>query len=159
MRLRTIIAILLMLATAACSTYRREFEREFDSNPSFAPHYYRSFDVEVTWQAERSGQEIRLSGFAINHRYAYLRDLELTARLLDDKGNTLVRETAADIPTYIPPEKESSFQMTLGLPQGAIPASLRFNYTYFLAEEPPAFRGYGGGYEDLPHFGKFEAPL
>lgn len=154
MRIRSIIAMLLMLATAACSTY----PREFDTNPPFAPHYYRNFDVEVAWQAERTGQEIRVSGTVTNHRYAYLRDLELKARLLDEKGNILARETVADFPTYIPPGKDAPFQMDLKLSGKTSPARLRFNYTYFLAEEPPAFRGYGG-YEDIPHFGNFDAPL
>jgi hypothetical protein len=154
MRVRSIIAILLLLVTAACSTYRREF----DANPPFAPHYYRNFDVEVAWQAERSGRDVRLFGSVTNHRYAYLRDVELTARLLDEKGNILARETDADFPTYIQAGKAAPFQMKLSLPEGITPARLRFNYTYLLAEEPPAFRGYGG-YEDIPHFGNFDAPL
>jgi starvation-inducible outer membrane lipoprotein len=94
MRVRSIIVITLMLATAACSTYRREF----DSNPPFSSHYYRIFDVEVAWQAERSGQDVRLSGTVTNRRYAFLRDLELKARLFDAQGNTLARESNADFP-------------------------------------------------------------
>src|SRR6185369_81078 len=154
MRVRTFIAILLLLAMAACSTY----PREFDANPPFAPHYYRNFDVEVAWHAERTGQEIRLSGAVTNYRYAYLRDLELTARLLDDKGNVLARETVADFPNYIPSGKGAPFQMDLTLAEGTVPARLRFNYSYLLTEEPPAFRGYGE-YENIPHFGNFDAPL
>jgi hypothetical protein len=154
MKARALIAILLLLAAAACSTYRREF----DANPPFAPHYFRNFDVEVAWQTERSGQEVRLSGAVTNRRYAYLRDLELTARLLDEKGLVVARETLADFPTYIPAGKATPFRMDLRLPAGTTPARLRFSYTYWLAEEPPAFRGYGG-YEDIPHFGNFDAPL
>ena len=155
MRVRTIIAILLLLATAACSTYRKEF----DANPPYAPHYFRkNIDVEVAWQAERTGQEIRLSGTVTNFRYAYMRDLELTARLLDEKGGVLARETLTDFPTYIPSGKSAPFQMKLRLPDGTAPARLRFSYTYFLAEEPPAARGYGG-YEEIPHFGNVDAPL
>lgn len=154
MRARSIFAILLLLATVACSTY----QRGFDANPPFAPHYFRNFDVEVSWQAERTGQEIRLSGTATNYRYAYLRDLELTARILDEKGNVLARKTLTDFPTYIPPGKGAPFKMNLGLPEGTAPARVRFNYTYFLSEEPPRIRGYGG-YEDIPHFGNFDAPL
>ena len=154
MRVQSIIAILLVLATAACTTYRREF----DANPPFAPHYYRSFDVEVSWQAERAGQEVRLSGAVTNRRYAYLRDLELTARLLDEKGKILARETITDFPTYLPSGTAAPFRMHLRLPNGTTPARLRFNYTYLLTEEPPAVRGYGG-YDDIPHFGNFDAPL
>ncbi|MGB9081392.1 MAG: hypothetical protein WCD00_08835 [Desulfuromonadaceae bacterium] len=154
MRGRTIIAMLLMLATAACSTYRREF----DTNPPFASHYYRNFDVEVVWQTERTGQDVHLSGAVTNRRYAFLRDLELTARVVDEKGNVLARETINDFPTYIRSGEAAPFSMNLSLLGGTTPAQLRFNYTYFLAEEPPAFRGYGG-YDDIPHFGNFDAPL
>jgi hypothetical protein len=154
MRVGSIIAILLVLTTAACSTYRREF----DANPPFAPHYYRSFDVEVAWRTERTGPDVRLSGAVTNHRYAYLRDLELTARLLDEKGNIVARKTIADFPTYIPAGNSAPFQLDLSLANGRSPARLRFSYTYFLAEEPPAVMGYGG-YDDVPHFGTFDAPL
>ncbi|HEY3307236.1 MAG TPA: hypothetical protein VGJ93_02165 [Desulfuromonadaceae bacterium] len=154
MRVRWSIAILMLLATAACSTYRREF----DANPPYAHHYFRNIDGEVAWQAERTGQGIRLSGTVTNHRYAFMRDLELTARLLDEKGGVLNKETLSDFPTFIPSGKAAPFHMNLRLPDGTAPARLRFSYTYWLAEEPPAFRGYGG-YEDIPHFGNFDAPL
>jgi len=154
MRVRSIIVVLLMLATAGCSVHRREF----DSNPPFSSHYYRSFDVEVAWQAERSGQDVRISGTVTNHRYAFLRDLELKGRLLDAGGKTLAGETIADFPTYIPSGKSEPFQMNLRLPEGSTPVRLRFNYTYLLAEEPPAVKGYGG-YDGIPHFGTFDAPL
>jgi hypothetical protein len=154
MSLRTILIILLLLTTSACSTYRREF----DANPPFASHYYRNFDVEVAWQAEQTGQAVRLSGTVTNHRYAFLRDLELKVRLVDDKGKVLASETVDDFPTYIPSGKSASFQVRYSITEGAIPARLRFSYSYLLAEDPPAVRGYGG-YDDIPHFGKFDAPL
>jgi hypothetical protein len=143
-----------MLITTACSSYRREF----DANPPFAPHYYRNFDVEVTWQTERTVQDLRLSGVVTNLRYAYLRDLELKLRFLDEKGNVLARETLTDFPTYIPSGKPAPFHVNLSLPKGASPSRIRINYTYLLTEEAPAVRGYGG-YDDIPHFGNFDAPL
>jgi hypothetical protein len=145
--------MLLLLATAACSTTRKEF----DANPPFAPHYYRNVDVEVTWQAVRTGQDVQLSGAVTNRRSAYLRDLELTVRLLDDKGAALARETVMDFPTYIPSGKAAPFQVKLSLPPGTTPARLRVNYTYLLTEEPPAVRGFSGT-DDIPHFGRFDAP-
>ena len=154
MNIRYAVIILLLLATAACSTYRPEF----DANPPYAAHFFRNRDVGVVWQAQAAGQEIRLSGTITNHRYAYMRDLELTARLLGEKGGVLARETLIDFPTYIPSGQSAPFQIRLHLPEGASPVRLRFNYTYWLAEEPPAVRGYGG-YDDVPHFGRFEAPL
>src|SRR6185369_13357289 len=148
MRIRWVIVILLLLATAACSSYRKEF----DANPAYAPHYFRNNGVEVAWQAERKDMEIRISGRVVNHRYAFLRDTELTARLLGEKGAVLAKDTLIDFPTYISIGEGAPFSMILRLPAGATPERLRFNYTYWLAEEPPAVRGYGG-YDDIPHFG------
>ncbi len=152
MRVRYIIAILFLFVTAACSVHRKEF----DANPPYAPHYFRGFDVEVVWQATRTGQDIRVSGSLINHRDAYLLDPELTVRLLNEKGSVLANETFSDFPRYVPSEKIEPFQMNLHFPNGTVPARLRFSYTYWLAEEPPAFRY--GGYGDVPHFGHFDAP-
>lgn len=154
MKVRLSIVILLMLVTAACSAYRREF----DTNPPFGSHFYRSFDVEVAWQTEQTGSNLLLSGTVANRRYAYLRDLELTAKVLDEKGNTLFKEVVDNFPTYIPPGKSASFRMQLKLPEGTIPARLHVNYIYFLREQTPVFRG-DEGLDDTPHFGSFDAPL
>ena len=154
MRARSIVFALLLLATAACST----IEKEFDANPPFSPHFFRKFDIELAWMAERKGQEIVLSGMVTNQRHAYMRDLELTVRLLDDKGGVLARETVADFPTHLPSGEAATFHINLRFPAGADPARLRFGYTYCLSEQPPVPRGYGG-HEDIPHFGNLDAPL
>jgi len=153
MNMRTIIALLLLLAMTACSAYRREF----DANPPFAPHTVRSFDVEIAWQAERKDHEILVAGTVANRRTAYLRDLELTVRLLDDKGKVIAGETTTDFPTYLPSGKSEPFRLGLRFPADRAPAGLRFAYTYRLVEEPPAFRGGDSG--EVPRFGTFDAPL
>lgn len=152
--LRFIAVALLVLTTAACSTYHREF----DANLPFEPHYYRSLDLEVTWQSEQAGQDLRLLGTVTNRRYAFLRDLELTVRILDKKGDTLAKETVDTFPVYVPPGKSASFKMNFKLPQGAVPTRLHLNYLYFLREEPPIFRG-DGALDEAPHFGSFDASL
>lgn len=154
MNMRTIITILLLLATTACSAYRREF----DANPPFAAHTVRSFDVEIAWQAEQRDGTIMLAGTVANRRSGYLRDLELTVRLLDDKGEVIARETVTDFPTYLPSGKSEPFHLGLHFPADRAPARLRFGYTYRLIEEPPAFRGDGDSGE-VPRFGTFDAPL
>jgi len=153
MNMRTIIALLLLLTITACSAYRREF----DANPPFAPHAVRSFDVEIAWQAERKDHDIVLAGTVANRRSGYLRDLELTVRLLDDKGETIAKETITDFPTYLPAGKSEPFHLGLRFPADRAPARLRFGYTYRLIEEPPAFRGHDSG--EVPRFGTFDAPL
>lgn len=151
MTLRLILVTLVLAATAACSTYRKEM----DHNPPFAPHHFRSYDLEVQWQAKQTGSGILLAGTVTNHRAFYLRDLELTVRVVDGGGAVLGRVTFTDFPIYIPSEKSEPFRMEINLPSGAAPERVRFTYVYWLTEEPPVFRGYG----DVPYFGNFDSPL
>jgi hypothetical protein len=151
---RSIIAILLLVATAACSASRKEY----DTNPSYSPHFFRKYDLGLTWQAERKDHEIVLLGTVVNRRSMYMRDLELTVRLLNDKGEILAMETVAEFPTFMPTGEGAPFHLNLRFPEGTAPARLRFGYTYWLTEQPPALKGYGG-HEDIPHFGNLDAPL
>lgn len=152
--LRLTSVILLMLVTAACAAYHREF----DANLPFAPHFSRNFDVEVAWQSVQTGSILKVAGSVTNRRYAFLQDFELTAKIFDQKGALLASETSDSFPNYIPSGKSEPFAMTLTLPDGATPTRLSFHYDYFLKEEPPVFRGYGES-GDTPHFGTFDAPL
>lgn len=150
MPLRLMVGALLLLISTACSTYHREMDR----NPPFAPHHFRSYDLEVEWQSSQTGNGILLTGTVTNHRAFYLRDLELTVRIVDSRGKILARQTFTDFPIYIPSEKSEPFRMDMAVPSGTAPERVRFTYTYWLTEEPPAFRGY----DDTPYFGSFDAP-
>ncbi len=143
------VVLLLLLATTACSAYRKEL----DKNPSFSPHHFGYYDLGIDWQAERSGRVVRLAGTVTNRRDYYLRDLELTVRLTDEHGKVLARETFADFPTYIPPGRSEPFRLELRPSSDALPGRVRFTYIYWLAEEPPAFRQYG----NVPYFGNFDS--
>ncbi len=145
-----LLGLLLLVTVTGCSTHRAEH----DANPPFAPHHVRHFDAEFAWQVERSDGTARLAGSVTNRRYAFMRDLETTVRVLDDKGNLLARETVTDFPTYLPPGRTEPFHILFRLPPDVAPARLSFTYVYWLTEEPPAFKGY----DDVPHFGHFEAP-
>ena len=146
---RLIVAALLLLTVAGCAGYRKEL----DVNPPFAPHRFRSYDLEVIWQAEQGADGIHLAGTVVNRRDYFLHDLELTARLLDREGKVLARETYTAFPTYIPPGTDAPFRMKLRTPPGKV-ERVRFSYVYWLTEAPPAFRGY----DDVPYFGSFVSP-
>ncbi len=146
-----LLATLLLLLATACSTYRKEL----DSNPPFSSHRFRAYDLEISWQAEKTADGVRLVGAVTNRRSYYLHDLELTARLADERGRIVARETYADFPNFIPPGKTEAFQLELHPAPGSAPQQVRFTYVYWLAEEPPAFRGYG----DVPTFGNFNSSL
>ena len=72
MALRLMLVSLFLLATAACSAYRKEL----DGNPPFTSHHYRYYDLDVVWQSERTDEGIRVTGKVTNRRDYYLRDLE-----------------------------------------------------------------------------------
>jgi len=87
MKARFAMAMLLLLAITSCSTYRADIDtKPAYTRPSYTPHYFRNRDVEVVWQTERAGQELRLSGTVANHRNAYMRDLVLSTRLLNEQS-------------------------------------------------------------------------
>lgn len=146
-----IFAALFLLTTTACTMYRKEL----DTNPAFAPHHFRYFDLAVDWRAERTAEGVRLSGTVTNRRDYYLRFLELTARLLDQGGTIVARGSFSDFPTYLPPGKSEPFQLVVPLPAGTTAARVHFTYVYWLVEAPPAFRGES----DKPEFGSFVSPL
>src|SRR6266540_449174 len=146
-----IVTLLLLPAIWGCSHYRKEI----DSNPPFASHHFRYYDVAISWQAEKTTNGIRLAGTVTNLRSFYLRDLELTARLVDEQGKVMARGHFADFSNYIPPGKTETFRLEVASPPAITPEKVRFTYVYWLAEEPPAFRGYS----DVPYFGSFESFL
>ena len=101
MSARCLGAMLLFLAITACSAYRQEIATApISAKPAFTPHYFSNRDVEVVWQEERNGQEIRLTGTVTNRHKAFMRDLVLTSRLLNDISRDLARATVSEFPTY-----------------------------------------------------------
>lgn len=146
-----VILTLLLLSCSGCATYHKEI----DTNPPYSPHHFSYHDLDITWQAERSGDVIAISGTVRNIRSYYLQDLELTVRLVNEKGKVIARDTYVDFPNYLPPDKTAPFHMKFALSPGTQANRLHFSYVYWLAEGAPAFRVY----EDVPHFGQFASPL
>jgi len=159
MSARFVVAMLLFLVTTSCSTYRQEIAAgPAYTKPAYTPHYFRNRDVEVVWQAERTGREIRLSGTVTNRHNTYMRNLVLTTRLLNEISRDLARETLTEFPTYCLCWQTVPFKVNLRVPSGATPKRLHINYTYWVAEEPPAARGYVG-IKGFPHFGAIDVLL
>jgi len=148
---KRLIVATLILITASCSSYRKEI----DDNPPFAPHHFRYYDVEITWRTEPTNDGVRLTGTVTNRRDYYLRDLELAARLMNERGVVLARTDYAAFPHLIPPGKAAPFEMELRLSPNTGSERVRFTYVYWLTEAAPELRGA----EDVPHFGSFDAPL
>jgi uncharacterized lipoprotein YmbA len=159
MKARFVMAMLLLMAITSCSSYRTEIDtRPAYSKPSYTPHYFRNRDVEVVWQTERSGQEVRLSGTVTNHRNAFMRDLMLKTRLLNEISRDLTKETVTNCTASSQCLKVVPFHITLQIPNGTTPKRLHINYAYWVAEEPSSARGYVA-LKDFPHFGVIDVLL
>ena len=159
MKARFAMAMLLLLAITSCSTYRAEIDaKPAYIRPSYTPHYFRNRDVEVVWQTERAGQELRLSGTVANHRNAYMRNLVLTTRLLNEISRDLTGETLTDCSAQCQLIKVVPFHITLRIPNGTTPKRLHIDYAYWVAEEPPSARGYVA-HKDFLHVGAIDVLL
>lgn len=145
-----LLAALLLLTTMGCAGYHKEL----DSNPAYSAHRFRYYDLQVDWRAVRDDGTIRLSGTVSNMRSFFLQDLELTARLVNEKGRVIARESYSDFPHYIPPGRSEPFRLEFHIPPGTQTDRVHFSYYYFLVEAAPEFRGR----DDNPHFGGFVSP-
>lgn len=159
MRTRIAMAILLLMAITSCSTYRTEIDtRPAYTSPSYTPHYFRNRDVEVVWQTERTCQELRLSGTVTNRRKAYMRDLVLTTRLLNEISRDLTRETLTNCTGYSQCLLAAPFNITIQIPNGTTPKRLHIKYAYWVAEETSSAKGFVA-HKDFPHFGFIDVLL
>ena len=159
MRARYVAAMLLLMVITACSTHRQKIAAgPAYSKSAYTPHYFRNRDVEVVWQSERTGEEIRLTGTVTNYHNTYMRDLVLTTRLLNEISRDLARETVTEFPSYRLSWQAVPFRITLQIPNGTTPKRLHIDYTYWVAEDSPAARGYVG-YKDFPHVGAIDVQL
>lgn len=145
-------ALIMLVFLTACAAP----VKELDANPPFSPHRYRYYDVEILWKSERTDDLIRIEGTVNNLRYYFLRDLELTAGLLDEQGEVLTRETYATFPTFIRTHETVPFRLELRVKPGQSPRRVKFSYTYLLAD---TYESYGYPRDDVPHFNSFESDL
>ena len=146
-----LILALLLLSCCGCATYHKEI----DSNPPYSAHHFRYFDLEITWQARKTGSGVRICGTIHNLRAYYLQDLELNARLLNQSGRVVARGSSADFPNYVDPGRSVPFDLEFPLAPGSEADRVHFGYLYWLVEAAPEFRSE----DDVPHFGAFTAPL
>lgn len=144
-----LLMLVLLLACAAPS-------KELDANPSFSPHHYRYYDLDLTWKSERTDDLISIEGMASNLRYYFMRDLELTVSLLDQKGEVLAKESYTSFPTFIRTGEAAPFRLQLRLKPGEAPMRVRFSYTYLLTD---TYQTYGYPRDDVPRFNSFESAL
>jgi len=146
--------MLLLLIVTGCATSHKEI----DNNLPFSSHHFRYEYLDVTWQAERNGDDITITGTVRNIRSHYLLNMDLTARLMSEQGNIIGRGTYADFPESLAPDKPVPFHLKYHLLPGAQGKRVYFSYVYWVVTEGegvPPIRIY----QDIPNTGTFSSPL
>lgn len=143
-KLISIILPILILATACANGMPSR-----QANVRY-PHSYAFYDLALSWETKRNDTSVTIEGIVKNISYYYLRDLEISATLLDSKGKSISKETFFVIPSLLSLDQTESFRFHLPVKPGLHPEKLRIFYRYRLAEE---------GLRGSPHFYSFEVPL
>ncbi len=143
-RASIVLAVVFAVLTG-CSSY---IPPKFD--PALYPHAHAFYDLTLYWNVQNEGMGVVIPGFVKNTRFAYIRDLELTATLFDDSGKKLNEATFLFFPRLIEMDEYIPFTLNIALPNGQKPAKIRFFYRYRLPE-----RDYG----DTPYSYTFEEKL
>jgi hypothetical protein len=141
-----IFSLVLLLTASGCSIYHEKL----DSNLPFSAHHYSNGDLEITWLAERSDSNIRLTGEVRNLRSYYYQDFELIARLMDASGKIISRKSFTHFPDYLPSSKSEPFQLDFHLPPGTRVEQILYRYFYWLDQGGPAL--------DIPQSGMILSP-
>ncbi|RNC67512.1 MAG: hypothetical protein ED859_14310 [Desulfuromonadales bacterium] len=135
----TLMAILLAGCTGADSSTVR-------NRP--LPRSYAFYDLKISWETTRDPQGVTITGTVRNQSYYYIRDLELTASLLDANGTPFAEETFFFLPNLFALDETAPFTIRFPVGEDKQPDTIRFFYRYRLAEEgqhgTPRFHSFTG---------------
>ncbi len=118
--------------------------------PSAYTHVYKSYDLTFYWDSTVQHNTLYLSGMMKNTYLYPLTGLELTVTLLDDHRKELGAGTFFFIPPQINVDEREPFDLTIAIPEGGTPATLKFFYGYRVPER----EGY-----DVPYYYTFETSV
>lgn len=141
----TLLFAMLLTSLCSCAGYTPP-----TVTPDRYPGSYSTRDVEVSWRIEETPESVVVQGVIRDKFNFYLRDLDLTATLLDSTGKKISRDAFHAFPGQIAPNEINPFTLTFPLNAGDQPARIKFFIRYNIIEEK---------YSDIPYFQSFEADL
>ncbi|KAA0889011.1 hypothetical protein [Oryzomonas rubra] len=131
---------LLLFFLPACTSTRTTH----DINPAFSDHQYNHHDISMVWRAEKNNTDIRIVGTLTNTRIdTPYEGFELTATLLDERGNTLAKDTFKVAPG--PLVGSQPFRLDIPVENKELLQHIKFFYTYGLADDH-----FSGTFTSLP---------
>ncbi len=123
------LAIGILSLVTACAVPRANL----DTNPAFTSHQFANHELAVSWKTEPTDQGVRIDGTVKNVRpdlpYS---SLQLTAKLLDERGNTLGKGTKDFQGRFTGSEP---FSMEIPVPQKESVKKVNFSYSYGTTED------------------------
>ncbi|MBT1072452.1 hypothetical protein [Pelotalea chapellei] len=121
---RLLLVCLLAAMITGCATGRYEAKQ-----PQAYPSAHQAFDATFGWEKAVTSTGIIVNGYARNNRYFLMEDLELNLALLDSQGKEKADKVFFFIPSRLPQDDISYFDITLPVqPQSG--DRLRFLYRY-----------------------------
>lgn len=112
------VLVSLILLTAACIKHPPRYETEPDLTADRFESADNSLPVMVTslnWNLTGSGVHLRASGTVRNVGQEVYQSVTLHGLFMDEKGDTLGKASSFVTPSYLPPGKEGTFEMTIML--------------------------------------------
>lgn len=106
MRAILIFLVVLVLSGCAAETGRVADTRDF-------PSVRKSFDVTFGWKTSATGEGVQVEGYALNHRYPRVEELELDLSLRDGSGKERASKTFFFIPSRLEEGESAPFSVTL----------------------------------------------
>ncbi|HJV33511.1 hypothetical protein [Geomonas sp.] len=119
--------LVLVMSLGGCALLENQKKaREQDFYPF--PDHYVQFDAAVSWQVQRSGQDLVIDGVFKNIRYDWMNGVEVRVESIDPAGKKQARARSLLFPSRIEYNQMVPFSLKLPMP---VPGSkLRFTYLY-----------------------------
>jgi hypothetical protein len=121
---------LMLLLTTACASTTGPLRQD-----AAYPNSYEFFDFVFSWKTTVGADGATIDGVAENRTYYYIRDLELTATLLDDAGKPMGTGSFLFFPNQLAIGESAPFSIPVRTTAAVKPKTIRFFYRYYLAEE------------------------
>lgn len=144
MRKLAAAAVYALMATACAYSPSPRFE------PSLYPHVHQAFDLTFFWRADRTPDTLTLSGFLKNRIHFKIRDVEVSAVLLNPAGEKMGKEVVSFVLEDVAMDDYAYFTLPLSLDAAGNPANARIYYRYNLVERESGV---------LPQYHSFDIPL
>ncbi|GFO64788.1 hypothetical protein M1B72_05235 [Geomonas paludis] len=126
MRLLHPIFLILFLLVGACTTYPDLQQQRMAA----LPQHYKQFDVLMGYEVLPAGGHTVVQGVVKNVRYFRMRNLEIWAAQLDDRGKVRAQGMTFIMPSELGLDESTDFSIKIPAPLAA-GDRLRITYKYF----------------------------